>query len=85
MVVKEETDKTIFARFDEIETRVDQLIKKIEILEAENNNFRNQIVALEKEAQEKKAAETSYLEEKTKVREKIEALLEKVGRFTETG
>lgn len=84
-MLKEQTEEAIFSQFAEIEQGVDQLIKKVDALETENNNCKIKIAELEKEVKEKNIAEKKYLEEKTKVREKIEALLEKLGHFTGTG
>ncbi len=78
----EQVSETIFSQFDAVERRVEQLVHKIKTIEAENKKFKATIETLEKELKQKGVAEKQYVDEKAKIRKKIDALLEKIGHAT---
>ena len=75
--------EAVFSQFDEIEKRVGLLIEKIESLEEVNDNLESRVAKLDQEVKEKEEVEKQYEQEKAQVKYRIDALLEKIGRFTE--
>ena len=81
-MLNEQVSETIFSQFDEVERRVEQLVQKIKTIETENEKLRTTIEDLEKQLKKREVAEKQYVDEKAKVRNKINALLEKIGYAT---
>lgn len=65
-------------QFDEIENKVERLIKVCKSLESSNLEMRNKIDQLNAELQKKVQAENSFAEEKALIRSKIDNLLVKL-------
>ena len=76
-------NKVILQQFDEIEEKVERLIKVCKSFEATNLELRNKIERLEKELQGKVELENSYAEERGLIRSKIDSLLVKLEDITE--
>ena len=64
----------VLQMFDEIERRVEKLLERCKSLETENSQLIEEIERLEQELRAKTEAEKSFVEERTKVRSKIDSL-----------
>lgn len=73
----------ILSQFDEIEEKVQFLIELYKTLEETNKRLKSRIEILEKEITEKSESEKKYVEQKEKVRHKIEGLLNKLNDFSD--
>lgn len=60
--------------FDEIERKVEKLLERCKSLESENSQLIEEIERLEQELKTKTEAEKSFVEERIKVRSKIDGL-----------
>ena len=76
-------NEAILQQFDEIEEKVERLIKVCKSFEATNLELKNKIERLEKELQGKVEVERSYAEERGLIRSKIDSLLVKLEDITE--
>ena len=74
----------ILSQFDEIEEKVQFLIELCKSLETTNNGLKSRIELLEQEVADKSEAEKKYVEQKEKVRRKIDGLLNKLNDFTDS-
>jgi len=72
----------VLKQFEELERRIERLIKSCKALEAANLQQKNKIKSLEEEIQGKVEAERSYAEEKALIRSKIDGLLVKLDEAT---
>lgn len=68
-------DELVFRQFEEIERKVESLIKICKAHEATNSELKSKIKSLEEEIQGKVEAENNYAEEKALIRSKIDGLL----------
>lgn len=73
----------ILSQFDEIDEKVQFLIELCHSLEEQNKGLKSRIEILEQEITEKSESEKKYVEQKEKVRSKIEVLLNKLNDFTD--
>lgn len=71
-------NEIIFKQFEDLEQKVDQLIKACKSFETSNLELKNKNERLEKELQGKSEAENNYLREKETIRSKIDLLLGKL-------
>jgi protein-arginine kinase activator protein McsA len=71
-------DELVFRQFEEIERKVESLIKICKAHEATNSELKSKIKSLEEEIQGKVEAERSYAEEKALIRSKIDGLLARI-------
>lgn len=71
-------NEVIWQQFDEIEEKVEKLIKVCKSFEATNLELKNKIEKLEKELQGKVEVEKRYAEERELIRSKIDSLLVKL-------
>jgi len=69
--------------FDEIESKVETLIKICESQEEANKNLDAKVTRLEQELQEKIEKENIYIEQKAIVRQRIDGLLMKLNDFSD--
>ena len=76
-------NEVILQQFNEIEEKVERVIKTCKALEATNLELRDEIGRLEKELQGKVEVENSYAEERGLIRSKIDSLLVKLEDITE--
>ncbi len=74
----------ILKQFDNIEAKVEKLIRAYRSLETNNSELTDRIGVLEKDLRQKTEAEELYKEQKESVRLKIDSLLGKLSDFTET-
>ena len=75
-------DELVFRQFEEIERKVESLIKICKAHEATNSELKSKIKSLEEEIQGKVEAERSYAEEKALIRSKIDGLLVKLDKVS---
>jgi cell division protein ZapB len=73
----------IIRQFEQIEQRVENLIKACKDLETENNELLSQVLKLEEALQVKQETENRYQEEKNLVRSKVDGLLAKLDTVAE--
>lgn len=73
----------IIRQFEQIEQRVESLIKTCKDLETVNSELKNQILKLEETLLEKQETENRYQEERILVRSKIDGLLAKLDTVAE--
>lgn len=73
----------IIQQFEQIEQRVENLIRACRDFETENNELKNRLLGLEEELQKKQEQENRYQEEKNLVRTKIDGLLTKLDTIAE--
>ena len=73
----------ILQQFDEIENRLEKLVAVCKSYEATNSEFKNNIVRLEEELQEKIEKEKSYIQERDIIKSKIDNLLSRLSDLTE--
>lgn len=71
----------LFSQFDAIEKKVELLIQKIQSLETQNAQLKEQISELEKGVKQKAEEEEKYLEEKALIRSKVDGLIQKINAF----
>ena len=76
-------NELILRQFEEIEKRVESLIKVNKSLEATNRELKSKIKGLEEELQAKVEAENNYLEERALIRSRIDSLLVRLEDITE--
>ena len=74
----------IIRQFEQIEQRVENLIKICKAQEATNLEQQNKIKSLEEEIQGKVEAENSYAEEKALIRSKVDGLLARLDDISES-
>lgn len=75
----------ILKQFEEIETKVENLINVCKSFETTNLELKNKIERLEGELQGKVEAENNYTKERALIRSKIDNLLEKLEDITDAG
>jgi predicted nucleic acid-binding Zn-ribbon protein len=75
----------IVGQFEEIEKKVEKLIDVLKSHETTNLEFSNKINKLEEELQGKNEVESSYSQERTLIRSKIDSLLVRLGDITDAG
>lgn len=78
-------NNAILNQFDEIEKRVEKLIKVCKTLEVENAALTEKVGRLESELREKGELESRHAEVKALIRTKIDNLMERLEGVTETG
>ena len=76
-------EELVFRQFEEIEQKIERLIKICKAHEATNLEFKEKIKSLEEEIQGKVEAERSYAEEKALMRSKIDGLLTRIDEISE--
>lgn len=76
-------DEIIFNQFNQIEQKVEQLIKVCKDLETENAELKGRLSRLEEDLQAKVAAENNYTRERELIRTRIDGLLLKLGEIAE--
>lgn len=74
----------ILRQFDDIEGKVENLIKTCKSLEENNAELKKKVKELEQEIQKHAEAERLYEEQKAAVRIKIESLLIKLNNFSQS-
>lgn len=72
----------VLVQFSEIERRIEKLFEKIESLETANAKLKDRVAELEQDVKEKMEAGKRYEEERALMRSKIDALLDRINRFT---
>ncbi|MBW1608894.1 MAG: hypothetical protein JRF45_11505 [Deltaproteobacteria bacterium] len=75
----------IVGQFEEIEKKVEKLIDVLKSHETTNLELSNKINRLEEELQGKNEVESSYSQERTLIRSKIDSLLVRLGDITDAG
>lgn len=75
----------IVGQFEEIEKKVEKLIDVLKSHETTNLELSNKINKLEEELQGKNEVESSYSQERTLIRSKIDSLLVRLGDITDAG
>ncbi len=75
----------IVGQFEEIEKKVEKLIDVLKLHETTNLELSNKINRLEEELQGKNEVESSYSQERTLIRSKIDSLLVRLGDITDAG
>ena len=75
----------IVGQFEEIEKKVEKLIDVLKSHETTNLELSNKINRLEEELQGKNEVESSYSQERTLIRSKIDSLLVRLGDITGAG
>jgi len=76
-------DELILNQFNQIEQKVEQLIKVCKDLETENSELRGKLSRLEEDLQAKVAAENNFTRERELIRARIDGLLMKLGEIAE--
>ncbi len=71
-------DGTILRQFDDIDRKVEHLIKLCTSLKDENTMLKNRVTVLEQEIHNKTEIENLYDDQKKIVKERIDGLLEKL-------
>ncbi len=74
----------ILQQFEEVEKKIEGLIQLCKSHEAANSELKEKIKKLDEELQVKVEAENSYAKERDLVRSKIDGLLGKLDKITET-
>ena len=74
----------ILQQFEEVEKKIEVLIQLCKSHEAANSKLKEKIRKLDEELQVKVEAENSYAKERDLVRSKIDGLLGKLDKITET-
>jgi len=72
--VENANNDVVLQMFDEIERKVEKLLERCKSLESENSQLIEEIERLEQELKTKTEAEKSFVEERTRVRSKIDGL-----------
>ena len=75
----------IVGQFEEIEKKVEKLIDVLKSHETTNLELSNKINKLEEELQGKNEVESSYSQERTLIRSKIDSLLVRLGDIADAG
>jgi FtsZ-binding cell division protein ZapB len=70
-------NEIIFSQFEDLEKKVENLIRTCRALELDNSELKNKIERLEEELNGKVEAENSYHQERELIRSKIDGLLGK--------
>ena len=76
-------DGTILRQFDDIENKVEHLIKLCSSLKDENSTLKSRVDVLEQEIQNKTEIEKRNDRQKEIVKEKIDSLMDKLKQFSE--
>ena len=76
-------DGTILRQFDDIENKVEHLIKHCSSLKDENSTLKSRVDVLEQEIQNKTEIEKRNDRQKEIVKEKIDSLMDKLKQFSE--
>ena len=76
-------DGTILRQFDDIENKVEHLIKNCSSLKDENSTLKSRVDVLEQEIQNKTEIEKRNDRQKEIVKEKIDSLMDKLKQFSE--
>jgi len=76
-------NELILRQFDEIEKKVDKLLKAFQALEATNDELQHKIESLNSELQGRLEAEKKYAKERDLIRSKIDGLLVKLEDIAE--
>lgn len=76
-------NETILRQFEEIEQKVEKLIKVCQSLEDEKAELTHKVERLENELQSKLDIEKQYSEEKDLIRSKIDGLLARLQEISE--
>ncbi|MCD4762711.1 MAG: hypothetical protein K8R28_01670 [Desulfobacterales bacterium] len=74
----------ILQQFEEVEKKIEGLIQLCKSHEAANSEFKEKIKKLDEKLQVKVEAENIYAKERDLVRSKIDGLLGKLDKITET-
>jgi len=77
-------NELILRQFDEIEKKVEKLLKAFQALEAINGELQRKIESLNAELQGRIEAEKKYAKERDLIRLKIDGLLVKLENIAET-
>jgi len=78
-----ESDGTILRQFNEIDNKVEHLIRICSSLKDENSTLKSRVTVLEQEIQNKTELEKQSDRQKEVVKEQIDNLLEKLRKFSE--
>lgn len=76
-------NELILRQFDEIEQKVEKLLKAFQALEANNGELQHKIESLNAELQGRIEAEKKYAKERDLIRSKIDGLLVKLEDIAE--
>jgi cell division protein ZapB len=71
-------NENIVRQFEELEQKIDALLKACKFYEAENLELKNKSERLEEDLRAKAEAENSYRQEKAMIRTKVDNLLAKI-------
>ncbi|MFP4445301.1 MAG: cell division protein ZapB [Desulfosudaceae bacterium] len=80
--MREKDTEQVIAQFDEIENKISKLLEKVNELEAANQGLKQKVSQLERELEEKVAAENQFAEEKALIKSRVNGLLKKIDEFT---
>lgn len=75
-------NEIIFSQFEDLEKKVENLLRTCRSLEHNNSELKNKIERLEEELKGKVEAENNYHQERDLIRSKIDNLL---GKFADLG
>ena len=78
----EKDTELVLAQFDEIENKISNLLEKVNELETANQGLNQKVSQLERELEEKVAAENQFAEEKALIKSRVDGLLKKIDEFT---
>lgn len=71
-------EDAIFRQFDDIDRKVENLLKICLTLEEEKQALLQKIAGLEQEIEQKNRVEQQFMEQKEEVKQRIDALMEKL-------
>ncbi len=74
---------TLIEQFDEIEKKIEGLMRVLKTLEGTNSKLKDQNKQLEEELQKKAKADDGYEKERDLIRSKIDGLLAKLENISE--
>ncbi len=74
-------NNNVIFQFDQIETKVENLIKRCSSLESQNFELAEKVKSLEAELEQKIEIEHQYSEQKTLIRSKVDNILEKLNHI----
>jgi len=80
--LREKDTEQVLAQFDEIENKISKLLGKVNELETANQGLNQKVSQLERELEEKVAAENQFAEEKALIKSRVDGLLKKIDEFT---
>lgn len=80
--MREKDTEQVLAQFDEIENKISKLLGKVNELETANQGLNQKVSQLERELEEKVAAENQFAEEKALIKSRVDGLLKKIDEFT---